>query len=198
MSTFEDDRDLEDRVGPAVIVLRIIVVALACGVLGFAAVAVVTRVNRVQPQPPAQPQQAGGGLELLTMMALVAAPIATVLSLLVPAVMVKNIRRQIADGTYGTYPGQTAASRQGVAGLPEDMASYVGLYQTKTIVGIALLEGAAFLAIVAFMLEGNWIALALGICLAAMILFSFPSAPRVANWIRQQQRIATDDEKLRR
>jgi hypothetical protein len=198
------DRDLESKIRPVVIVSRIIVLALAAGVLGFAGVATMMRLDDPQqpqaPPPQGQAQAAqqpeGGPVEILTMMAILAAPIAMVFSRVVPAIMVAGSRKQIANGTYGLSK-QAPAGGQAMAGLG-DAAPYAALYQVKTIVGAALLEGAAFFAVVAFMLERSWIALAMAAALAAMILTLYPSVPRVAEWIRRQQRLVEDEQRASR
>ncbi len=63
-----------------------------------------------------------------------------------------------------------------------------GLYQTTTIVAAAFLEGAAFMNVVAFLLEGNPISLGLAIGLAMGILAMFPSGQRIATWVEMQLR----------
>ena len=73
-----------------------------------------------------------------------------------------------------------------------------GVYQTKTIIGAAMIEGAAFLNLVAYLLEGNPITLGLGLGLAVVIAALFPSPSRVANWIEQRLRLMDDNKMLAR
>jgi hypothetical protein len=77
-----------------------------------------------------------------------------------------------------------------------DAGTLYGVYQTKTIVGAALLEGVAFLSITAFLLEGTWIALGVGVGLAVVVLTMFPSAPRAAEWVEGQMRRIQEEQQF--
>jgi hypothetical protein len=55
-------------------------------------------------------------------------------------------------------------------------------YQTHMIVRLALLESAGFFALVAYLSEGHWLALAVAICALALLLSQFPTRGRVENW----------------
>lgn len=62
-----------------------------------------------------------------------------------------------------------------------------GVYLTKMILGLALLEGAAFFNIVAALIEHNWWSLAIAGGLAFWMLALFPTRTRVDHWIETQQ-----------
>lgn len=94
---------------------------------------------------------------LLSGMAAGFAGIAFVMHLVVPAVIAKQQAR-------------SASAEQ-----------LFGVYQTKTIIGLALLEGAAFLNIVAVMVEHNWWSLAVAGGLVFWMLAMFPTQTRVAH-----------------
>ena len=68
----------------------------------------------------------------------------------------------------------------------DDMALY-GVYRTKLILGLAMLEGMAFFNIVACIMEHNWWSLALAGCLIVWMLMAFPSQGRVERWIETQR-----------
>lgn len=179
--------NLVDKLKPAVMVLRIIVVALASGVMLFVAVAMWMRLSRPQP--------AAADAEMLTMLAIGLAPLALIASRIVPAILVRNARRQIAAGH------DPSPSKEGPrAPLSElgDAGALAGVYQTKTIISAALLEGAAFFSATAYMLEGNQIALGLSLGFAGVILTMFPSASRVAEWIAGQRRLMGEEKLLGR
>ncbi|MGD9857932.1 MAG: hypothetical protein AB7U20_23555 [Planctomycetaceae bacterium] len=72
------------------------------------------------------------------------------------------------------------------AGHATDTQGLYGVYQTKTIVGLAILEGAAFFNIVAAMIENNWWSLAIAGGLVFWMLALFPTQTRVAHWVEAQ------------
>jgi hypothetical protein len=167
--------DLAEKLRPNVLTLRIIVAAMATGVLVFAAVATIIRAGGNM-----QPRAVG----LITIMAFAWTPVALILGRLVPALMGKQARANIVSGT-------------GLAASNSEVDLLANQYQTNTIIAIALLEGAAFFNLVAYLLEGHPAALGLGIGLAIVILTQFPSAQRMANWIEQQVRLIAEEKSLR-
>lgn len=64
--------------------------------------------------------------------------------------------------------------------------SLFGIYQTQMIIGLALLEGAAFFNCVAYMQEGNVWSLGVVGGLVVIMLLSFPTRARVAFWIENK------------
>jgi hypothetical protein len=85
-------------------------------------------------------------------------------------------------------PGGTAGTNTGFnAGLPPgDAGSLMAVFQGKIIVGAAMLEGGAFFAAIAYLVEGGPIALALAVVLWLGIAAHFPTLPRVIGWIERQ------------
>jgi hypothetical protein len=76
-----------------------------------------------------------------------------------------------------------ALSAEDLSASTEETAGKLALaYQTKFIVGMALLEGAAFFALVAFLLEGQQFTLMSAAALWLLMLVRFPSMSRVASW----------------
>jgi hypothetical protein len=67
-------------------------------------------------------------------------------------------------------------------------AAWVSVFTSRTIVGAALLEGAAFLFFIAYLLESQWWALAGGLLMVGlMALWHFPNHDRVVQWIAEQR-----------
>lgn len=62
-----------------------------------------------------------------------------------------------------------------------------GMYLQKTILGLAILEGAAFINLVALMVEHNWWSLAIAGGLVFWMLAMFPTSTRVDHWVETQQ-----------
>lgn len=62
------------------------------------------------------------------------------------------------------------------------------IYQTRLIVGMALLEGACFMNLIAYMTTAQWWTIVvLGILLSLMVVM-FPSLPQFRNWAEDQKR----------
>jgi len=190
MSTAERPDDLVDKLKPVVMPLRIIVATLIAGVLSFAAVALFIRQNGNMQADPA--------LDFMTWMALAAAVAALVVSWLLPMAIVKNARRAIAGGSYPAPAPNTPGSPFAALSELGDAGKLAVAYQTSTIVGAAVLEGAAFMNIVTYLVNGSLTSLVVGVCIVLPIAAMFPSAPRVANWIDGQLRLMADEKMLSR
>jgi hypothetical protein len=65
--------------------------------------------------------------------------------------------------------------------------SLLAVYQMRTIIAAALLEGAVFFMAVAYLLEGHVLALGLGALLALAVAAHFPTAAGVAAWVDEQR-----------
>lgn len=60
-------------------------------------------------------------------------------------------------------------------------------YQARTIVGLALLEGAAFFNIIAAIVEHKWWSLAVAGALVFWMLAMFPTRTRIRHWVETQR-----------
>lgn len=155
--------------------LQIIVMALAAGVFTFGLV--------VFFRP-------GGGLKPLDPQAIISIVMAVIsLSLIpsrfiVPAAILRSGRQRIARGS------EPVATRRGVGSpLPDsEQAKLLVLLHTTTIIGAALLEGAAFANLTAFMLEGQVYSLVLAGLLLLGIVSAIPTRNRVEAWLDVQTR----------
>lgn len=186
--------DLAERLKLAIMTLRIIVLALATGVVAFAIAAIVIRM-----QQAAAPANDADGL--LTILGIAAAPVAFLLSRFLPILIVAKARGQIASGQYGVpaepSSRETTGPQSSLVQLGDDGKLFT-VYQTKTIIAAALLDGAAFLNIVAFLLGGSPIALGLGLLLALAIASLFPRVSRVVEWIEGERRLMAEEKLLAR
>lgn len=138
-------------------VMQIIAGALVMGAISFAAVAVFVRLAVQNPD------------EGWTVSSLGAFGAAMMLSaqLVVP----NAISRSIA-------PKQESVASN---------SSFCTAYLSGLMVGLALLEGAAFFNLVAYIIEGNWWSLAITGVLVFAMLAKFPTSTRVQHWIETQQ-----------
>jgi F0F1-type ATP synthase membrane subunit c/vacuolar-type H+-ATPase subunit K len=61
------------------------------------------------------------------------------------------------------------------------------IYQMQLIIALAMLEGAAFLNLIACMIEHNWWSLAIAGGVVAIMAVQFPTRTRVEQWIETQR-----------
>ncbi|MGA2703274.1 MAG: hypothetical protein ABSH35_19540 [Isosphaeraceae bacterium] len=183
-----------DALQPIIRTCQIIVGAMIMGVATFLAIALFVTQVAVNPAPAPPGGGAGGAaiaapgdssLPVITYLAVASGLIVLVLSFVVPKINIARARRQIA------LAGPIATT-EGVPPEPKQLypAGYTGklaqLYQTQLIIGAAMLEGAAFFATIAYMLERNPIALATAIVLLGALVARFPTSDRVNAWLDRQ------------
>jgi O-antigen ligase len=182
-----DDR-LAEKLRPGVTQMRIIVGAMASGVLVFLCTACVI----AQTGQPVNEMA-----NLLIGIAIGAAPLAFFASRALAAVYVRRARRQLAAGKLASPVFRNDAGEVQPLLLAElgDAGKMFHVYQTQTILAAALREGAAFLCLVVFLVTGSWAVLAVAVAMAATLLGLWPSPSGAAEWINEQLRLA-DAEKL--
>jgi hypothetical protein len=150
---------------------QIIVVALCMGVLSFGLVVFFGGLAD---------EEAEGNT--ITMTSVAFAVLCLGLSVVVPRAVAAANRRKIAAGTW-----QPSGNRGNVPDT--DAGKLAATYQLKTIIGAALLEGPAFFALMAYMLEGHWLSLiAAGVLLVGLLAY-FPTSDRVQSWVGEQLRL---------
>lgn len=161
---------------------QIIVAALAGGVLVFLAIVLVIETD--QPAPAAG-QNNPLGLPMLTLIAVVFGVVNVVLSLLVPGVMVGNGLKQLVERPPGD-PAPTDPWKEGPTLPSNDVGGLLPLFQTQLIIASALVEGSAFLALIAYMMERHPLALGIAAVLVVVLLSRFPTLDRVHGWLDDQ------------
>ena len=177
-----------DALRPLVRICQIIIAALIAGVLFFLTVTLFITHVIMPPAAPVGGMAAGGGslpLPLITLIAVAMAVINLAMSFVVPKLVVDQGRRKIAgegpDAVMKTDP--SSPKQLYPAGYTDKLAA---LYQTQLIIGAALLEGAAFFAVIAYLLERSPIALLTALVLLGVMFTRFPTGDRVNNWLDQQ------------
>jgi hypothetical protein len=151
------DDQVELEIRQQIRVVQIIAISLIIGVLTFGAIAY--QLGNEEQRPPETPILAyfalGFGLQML------------VVHLVVPTFVVKSQIKAIVKQTR----------RRNVR------VSLVAVHRAKTIIRFALLEGAAFFALVCFMTTGHEYALGTALVMLFMMSVQFPGTNRVLNWI---------------
>lgn len=167
--------NIRKDLAPRIRALRIIVFALAMGVLSFAIVAVVQNV--------AKPQNLGTNLQLVPL------PISALL--LVGGFVVPTFLPKIAPTTGpGTYPAHDPESN--------DALRVFAAMITATIVGCAMFEGAAFMNLVWYFLHAELVHAALATVCWVCILLHFPLTERIVQKIEERLQKLKEEESLGR
>jgi hypothetical protein len=155
-----------DYLGRRTLVMQIIAGALASSVVVFAVVTLVVRQGE-----PAESAVISYVAIPLTIACLVGSPI-------VASRIVGIARQSLVQGTL--KPPPDAPTGNG------DVALLAGIYQTKLIIAAAMIEGAAFLNLVAYLLDGHVWTLAAAAVLLFILLMQFPTTGRVETWVSDE------------
>lgn len=125
----------------------------------------------------------------LAIIAAVFALVSAVAAPLVASMVTSGMRLSIVAGKQ-ISAGSTQA-------IPEDVGEIgvlAGVYQTQQIISRAILEGAAFMNLAAYMTERQPMSLGFGAFLLIAMFFKFPTRNHLENWIRKEM---TTIEQLR-
>jgi hypothetical protein len=142
--------------------LRIIVGVLIAGCLGLAGLAIVLHGQGVFGPGPALP-----------MISLIAVVQALATLAIRPIVLSQMLR---------------GARQRSLTSDSDSDANWMQVFTTQTIVGAALLEGSAFFFFIAYLLEGEWWALAGGLLMVALLAaWHFPVKEKIERWIGEQR-----------
>jgi hypothetical protein len=168
----EPQRDHIQRVARTV---QIIVGAMGIGVASFFGIVILLVQQRAQ--------FAWAGSRVLTYLSIAVALLVTVAYIIVPRLIADRMRQAIVDGKsddWGIVKNMPNADKLG------DLAPIMMIYQTRMIVGIALLEGAAFFACIAYLFEHRRITIIIAAALLVGILSQLPSFARVEAWAEDE------------
>ncbi len=154
--------------------LQIIIGALCSGIVLF--LAMVFSLARNEPVP--------GGM--LSMVGVGIAVAAVASAFVLPGIVVAQHRRRIVEKEKADGGDRSLERR------------LLDAYQVKLIMAGALLEGAALLNVVVFLLEGQWYNVAIGLLLATGIALLFPTRSRLDHWIEEQKRWMDNERAMQR
>lgn len=173
-----------------VMLVRIITAAMVMGILMFGGVAMST-IRNAPPagaEAPADPPAARAKPPLgqITMLAIAFMVGGGLAATVLPRVISRNQVAQL-KATHGA-----AASIDSVGRNESFMSGLLRVYQTQHIIRLALLEGPAFLGIIAFMIEHNASVFVVPAVSVGLMLMTFPSVDNVVRWL---ERVVVDDPK---
>lgn len=169
------DSELTDRLAEPVKVLQIIVTAMVTGVVLFLGVATQLRLSGQMADQP------NGTGSLVTYIATGYGVAAVLVRTVLASVIVTAGRRKILQ--------QVAQSDDDAMSRDEDVVDgLVSLFRVRTIVAAAVLEGSALFLVVAYMIEGESLAMIAAVLLVLFLACHFPTRGRAADWIDRERR----------
>ena len=177
------------RVNPlaaAVRTLQIVIAAMAGGCLLFLAVVLAVRGGPV------------GFAEIpsFTLIVLGVAAAIVVARLFVPWLFVAQARRKIREGTW-SFPKKGGAPANADPDNPKTIAQNLAqAFLARTVLAAAMLEGATFLVLIAYMLEQSPLSLGAAVVLIVALLAHIPSSSGVARWIQDQMKLLDEERML--
>jgi|SRR5581483_1644734 len=170
----------DDKTRAQIFTMQIIAAALMFGVVTFLAIAFYI----VHARNNAQGMAAVADVPVLSILAGVMLVANTALANIVPGIFVRSQMNQIVDGTW--QPQNQSANMDALAG---DAAKLMMIRQTSLIVGLALLEGAAFLGCIAYLLEVTPYALGAVVLALGIMITHFPTGSNVMSWIERHEEL---------
>lgn len=179
----------QDELTPIVRQLQIIVGALTAGCVTFLIIALlVTGGKAVEGETP-----------MVTCVAVAFAVMALITRMVVAGIMVSHGRRTILQTSrrspqdQGLQPADANSPKR-----TADARKLFPLLINSTIVSAALLEGAAFFALIAYILEQSPLSLIVAIVLIVGLAFYMPTRSRAVHWIEDQLRLLQEERQLGR
>jgi hypothetical protein len=162
--------------------MQIIVFALVMGIVSFLGVVVFIRHG---PNPPNAANNTG---PMLTYLGIGFAALMLVLHFVLPLLFVSNVRRLIVKGAWNPAGRGDPVSAEHLSRMSDadKLCSLFPLYQSQLIVSAAVLEGAAFFNLIAYLLEGDVVSLVVVGLLLAVMLVRFPTNNRAERFLSEQ------------
>ena len=174
--------ELREQLAGQVRVLRIIVAAITLGPVAYLGFVLVTA---------APVAQAGGANQTLAYVAYALAAAAVAARLVAPMLIGTRLRRQIAAGTW-----PPPAPPGGPPAPTTDAGKLCAVYLIRTIIAIAILEGATFFLIFVYQQQRDPLALGAAALLTLGIALHFPSPARVIEWVERQLEKLDEDRQV--
>jgi hypothetical protein len=162
-----------DVLGPRIRVMQIITLMLIMGAGVFIVLAVFLQLQNPNPPPD---------VPVVTYVGFAFGAMQLIALLIVPAQFEKSGRRQL-----GRPAGDGMDADERVGRL-------CGIRQTSLIIGNALLEGGAFFFVIAYLAEGQALALLTAVLFVCLLIARFPTRGRLDQWIRRQEELIAQQQ----
>lgn len=175
-------------------ILQIIVMAMVAGASIFLAIALTIR-SQAEPPPSALPIP-------ITIVAVIFIGVGFIGRWIVLSSIRAKGRREIVNGTHqSVHPGQ----RMRLAPLDctdtpdsyRDAEYLLSMFQQRTILSAAMLEGWAFFATIAYLTEGTSVGLAMAILSVLGVILHFPTRSRVIAWVGRELEAVEQEKAVR-
>lgn len=173
-----DKTQWQDELTPLLRTSQIVVAALVVGSATFAVIATVWAQDVAQSGNADTP--------LLTILAFAFAAMAIAARIVVPWILTAIARRKLVAGTW--KPPQGKPGYLDLTGFLEktgDAGKMAVVFQVRLIVASAILEGAAFFALITYLIEPWWPSLVLAIVLIVGLAIQMPTRGRLVEQDRQ-------------
>ncbi len=170
------DSHWQDELTPVLRQLQIITGALVAGTLFFMVITLAFTGGQFQ----------AANLSVLSYTAAGFAFVALILRMVVPGFLVSKGRKLIARGTLQLPSGGLSPNMVGSLERAGDAGKLWMALQTSTIVSAALLEGAAFFALIAFLAEQSPLSFMIAIALIVGVILHIPTRSRIIQWTEDQ------------
>ena len=161
--------DLKDRIRS----FRIVLLALIAGVGLFAMI--VVAVASINWAPP-------GTISLIIFFVTF---VIVAQSLVIPRLIGKSASNQLVSSEKKSAGLPNESHLKESVDLPSKL---LGVWFTSNLIGIAMLESAAFINLVFAMIEGSGWHLVVGFALLFVMLLRFPTEDKVFSWVEEKQR----------
>ena len=158
---------IEERKRQVLSTSRLITFALIAGLVFFGTIAFVSRWAQ---QP---------GDLMVAYLAVGMSVLMIVVQAIFPQVMVANKRSEWLNPPAGQ-------DRIDAARAPLELCM---LFHTKRIMQCAMLEGAGFFCLIAYIITGQWWLYAIVFLLIAIMIFTLPTRPKLDQWIENQMQL---------
>ena len=169
-------------------IMQFIVIALAMGLIAF-----LGSIGFALAQPlPLQALRAG--TPIVTYVGCGMAAYVVLARGILLRFLTTKTRRAIVRGTFDD--GLQQASQRAFFAEHGDAARLLSFFQTRMIVGAALLEGAGFFLLIAYLIEHSPWSLAGAVVMIVGIVLHFPTRGRVESWLEQQLRLLEEERQL--
>ena len=181
------DSKWQERLTPILRQSQIIVAALIAGCVIFLVIALVITGGKV----------ADADQPVLTYVAVAFVAVTLIARMIVPGIMIRSGRRKIAQGTW-QLPQQAASRPASLQFLEEtgDAGKLLMIYTASTIVSASLLEGSAFFALIAYLMEHSWLSLGLAGLLILGLSTHVPTRSGLVHWIEDQLALLEQERQL--
>lgn len=178
------DTDWREQLPAKVRTLQIVIGALSFGCLPLLVIAIFVsqNANNAVDQP------------MLTYIALAMAGMILGVWTFLPGVIVSQGRKEIQRKLLS--PTEKASDKSADDKVEKEKSKaqgLFGLFQTKTIIAGALLEGAVFLLLIAYLVEHNIFSILAAVAMLLLLTAHIPTIGRVTNWIENQMRLVDEE-----